>query len=129
MTATLPNVTAPNDAAEDTSNYQKHSSSNPLQRKLIDRFHHVLMAKLGQLAPTSFLDAGCGEVRFNVDHHLQPAVGMFVVGGGRESVTGQGGGSGTQDSSGVLIHESGSPAVFGRRSAPALPQCCSETCC
>jgi SAM-dependent methyltransferase len=61
MTATIPNVTAPNDAAEDTSNYQKHSSGNPLQRKLIDRFHHVLMAKLGQLAPTSFLDAGCGE--------------------------------------------------------------------
>ncbi len=61
MTATIPNIAAPNDAAEDTSNYQKHSSGNPLQRKLIDRFHHVLMAKLGQLAPTSFLDAGCGE--------------------------------------------------------------------
>lgn len=61
MTATTPPITAPHDAAEDTTNYKKHSSSNPVQRKLIDRFHHVLMGKLGQLAPASFLDAGCGE--------------------------------------------------------------------
>lgn len=47
--------------ALDTSNYAKHSSSNPVQRKLIDRFHHVVLGKIGELAPTTFLDAGCGE--------------------------------------------------------------------
>jgi ubiquinone/menaquinone biosynthesis C-methylase UbiE len=52
---------APNAAAEDTSNFAKHMSSNPIQRRLIDRFHHVLMGKIGGLAPTTFLDAGCGE--------------------------------------------------------------------
>jgi ubiquinone/menaquinone biosynthesis C-methylase UbiE len=56
-----PVVTAPNAAAEDTSNFAKHMHGNPIQRRLIDRFHHVLMAKLGELAPESFLDAGCGE--------------------------------------------------------------------
>jgi ubiquinone/menaquinone biosynthesis C-methylase UbiE len=57
----LPVVTAPNAAAEETSNFAKHMHGNPVQRRLIDRFHHVLMAKLGELAPASFLDAGCGE--------------------------------------------------------------------
>ncbi len=47
--------------ALDTSNYAKHSSTNPVQRKLIDRFHHVLLGKIGELSPESFLDAGCGE--------------------------------------------------------------------
>ena len=47
--------------ALDTSNYVKHTSGNPVQRKLIDRFHGVILAKVVELAPTSFLDAGCGE--------------------------------------------------------------------
>src|SRR5215218_9147810 len=47
--------------AQDTSNYAKHSSTNPVQRKLIDRFHHVVLGKIGGLAPATFLDAGCGE--------------------------------------------------------------------
>lgn len=58
---TVSSITAPNGAAEATSNFQKHTAGNPIQRKLIDRFHHVLMSKLGELAPASFLDAGCGE--------------------------------------------------------------------
>jgi ubiquinone/menaquinone biosynthesis C-methylase UbiE len=45
----------------DTSNYRKHTHANPIQRRLIDRFHHVIMAKIAELAPNSFLDAGCGE--------------------------------------------------------------------
>lgn len=61
MTSPTPIVVLPNDAAESTTNYQKHSSSNPVQRKLIDRFHHLLMAKIAELAPATFLDAGCGE--------------------------------------------------------------------
>jgi ubiquinone/menaquinone biosynthesis C-methylase UbiE len=45
----------------DTSNYIKHTHGNPVQRRLIDRFHRVIMAKIAELAPSSFLDAGCGE--------------------------------------------------------------------
>lgn len=47
--------------ALDTSNYRKHTSANPLQRRLIDRFHRTIAARVGELAPVSFLDAGCGE--------------------------------------------------------------------
>lgn len=52
--------TAPLSAIE-TSNYLKHTHANPVQRKLIDRFHHLIVGKIGELAPSSFLDAGCGE--------------------------------------------------------------------
>ncbi len=45
----------------DTSNFRKHTHANPVQRRLIDRFHRVIMAKIAELAPSSFLDAGCGE--------------------------------------------------------------------
>jgi ubiquinone/menaquinone biosynthesis C-methylase UbiE len=44
-----------------TSNYLKHTHANPIQRRLIDRFHRVVVGKIGDLAPESFLDAGCGE--------------------------------------------------------------------
>lgn len=44
-----------------TSNYAKHMNTNPVQRKLIDRFHHVIAGKIGALAPETLLDAGCGE--------------------------------------------------------------------
>ena len=45
----------------DTSNYRKHTSGNPLQRLLIGRFHRAIAERVADLAPTSFLDAGCGE--------------------------------------------------------------------
>lgn len=48
-------------SAIDTSNYRKHTHANPVQRRLIERFHRVIMGKIGELAPESFLDAGCGE--------------------------------------------------------------------
>lgn len=42
-------------------NRQKHESSNPLQRKLIDRFH-AETARLVEMAdPSTILDLGCGE--------------------------------------------------------------------
>lgn len=47
--------------ARQTSNYSKHTSENPIQRKLIGRFHHVITRKIGELHPGTFLDAGCGE--------------------------------------------------------------------
>lgn len=45
----------------DTSNYHKHTHANPIQRRLIDRFHRRITGKIAELAPSSFLDAGCGE--------------------------------------------------------------------
>ncbi|MBA3336768.1 MAG: class I SAM-dependent methyltransferase [Chloroflexia bacterium] len=45
----------------DTSNFRKHTSGNPLQRRLIDRFHRRVTAQIADLAPQSLLDAGCGE--------------------------------------------------------------------
>ncbi|MDQ3513088.1 MAG: methyltransferase domain-containing protein [Chloroflexota bacterium] len=48
-------------AAEDTSNYRKHTSGNPVQRRLLDRFHAAIESTVAGLHPESFLDAGCGE--------------------------------------------------------------------
>jgi SAM-dependent methyltransferase len=48
-------------AGIDTSNYLKHTHSNPVQRRLIDRFHRAIVGRIADLAPVSFLDAGCGE--------------------------------------------------------------------
>ena len=44
-----------------SSNYRKHTASNPLQRALIDRFHRRIIGEIVALQPQSFLDAGCGE--------------------------------------------------------------------
>src|SRR3954467_7958638 len=53
--------TVVHEAAQDTSNYIKHTSGNPVQRKLIERFHATLLGKIADLDPATFLDAGCGE--------------------------------------------------------------------
>lgn len=45
----------------DTSNYKKHTSDNPVQRKLIDRFHAKVTTIVTDLRPATMLDAGCGE--------------------------------------------------------------------
>lgn len=45
----------------DTSNYRKHTSDNPLQRVLIDRFHKRITSIVKDLHPNTLLDAGCGE--------------------------------------------------------------------
>ncbi|MCC6315709.1 MAG: methyltransferase domain-containing protein [Thermomicrobiales bacterium] len=47
--------------AEASSNYRKHTSGNPLQRRLIERFHRRIARQVEGLGPKSFLDAGCGE--------------------------------------------------------------------
>lgn len=46
---------------QDTSNYRKHTSGNPLQRVLIGRFHRAIAERVASLEPEGFLDAGCGE--------------------------------------------------------------------
>jgi 2-polyprenyl-3-methyl-5-hydroxy-6-metoxy-1,4-benzoquinol methylase len=45
----------------DTSNYKKHTSENPVQRTLIDRFHNKITGIVKDLNPQTLLDAGCGE--------------------------------------------------------------------
>jgi 2-polyprenyl-3-methyl-5-hydroxy-6-metoxy-1,4-benzoquinol methylase len=45
----------------DTSNYRKHTSENPVQRTLIDRFHQKITSIVKDLNPQTLLDAGCGE--------------------------------------------------------------------
>jgi 2-polyprenyl-3-methyl-5-hydroxy-6-metoxy-1,4-benzoquinol methylase len=45
----------------DTSNYRKHMSDNPVQRRLIDRFHEKVTGIVTRLNPSTLLDAGCGE--------------------------------------------------------------------
>lgn len=45
----------------DTSNYRKHTSDNPVQRMLINRFHDKITQVVLELRPTTLLDAGCGE--------------------------------------------------------------------
>ena len=45
----------------DTSNYRKHTSDNPIQRALIDRFHRKVQQIVTDLHPKTLLDAGCGE--------------------------------------------------------------------
>jgi len=44
-----------------SSNYRKHTTENPVQRALIDRFHSRIVSEIVALSPQSFLDAGCGE--------------------------------------------------------------------
>ncbi|MEJ7762210.1 MAG: class I SAM-dependent methyltransferase [Thermomicrobiales bacterium] len=66
-------------AAEDTSNYRKHTSSNPVQRRLLDRFHVAIEETVAGLAPASFLDAGCGE-GFVTEILLRRVPGMAITG-------------------------------------------------
>lgn len=44
-----------------TSNYRKHTSGNPIQRYLIERFDRAISERIALLQPASMLDAGCGE--------------------------------------------------------------------
>lgn len=48
------------DAAQST-NYEKFQTSNPVVRRLIDRFYEHLLATIEPSRPGSMLDAGCGE--------------------------------------------------------------------
>src|SRR5688500_7756785 len=47
--------------AVDTSNFAKHTNTNPVQKFLIDRFHAKITDIVKSLQPGSLLDAGCGE--------------------------------------------------------------------
>ena len=65
-----------------TDNFRKHSSKNPLQRFLIERFFSVLMEEMRELHPVRILDAGCGEgftlERFRTAHIGEELEGIDV---------------------------------------------------
>jgi SAM-dependent methyltransferase len=63
----------------DTSNYLKHTHGNPLQRRLIERFHQAIAARVLDTAPSSFLDAGCGE-GFVSRYLLERSPGLDITG-------------------------------------------------
>lgn len=44
-----------------SSNFQKHTSRNPLQRRLIGRFHETVASLVDLTGARAALDAGCGE--------------------------------------------------------------------
>lgn len=61
--------------AAESSNYRKHLSGNPLQRALINRFHHRILSEIAELQPSTLLDAGCGEgIVARLIHERFPAV-------------------------------------------------------
>ncbi len=45
----------------ETTNYNKHSSANPIQQKLIENFYKTVYKILKPLKVDSVLDVGCGE--------------------------------------------------------------------
>jgi ubiquinone/menaquinone biosynthesis C-methylase UbiE len=45
----------------ETTNYNKHINSNPIQKKLIDNFYNQVYKLLKPLKLDSILDVGCGE--------------------------------------------------------------------
>ena len=45
----------------ETTNYNKHINSNPVQKKLIDNFYNQVYRLLKPLKLDSILDVGCGE--------------------------------------------------------------------
>jgi SAM-dependent methyltransferase len=60
-------------------NRQKHLNSNPLQRYLLDRFHHKIAGLVAQTGATLLLDAGCGE-GFVIDY-LRQNGSISAIGG------------------------------------------------
>ncbi len=42
-------------------NSQKHESGNPIQRRLIDRFHAHVVDQVRTVSPACILEVGCGE--------------------------------------------------------------------
>lgn len=44
-----------------TGNAQKHETTNPIQRRLIDNFHEQAIAFIRQVRPRRIMEIGCGE--------------------------------------------------------------------
>lgn len=62
-----------------TTNYNKHISTNPIQRKLIDNFYKKVIDILKPLKIDSILDVGCGE-GFTLDKFRKEGIGKKLSG-------------------------------------------------
>lgn len=63
----------------DTSNFAKHTTTNPIQKRLIDRFNTRITELVKQQAPETVLDAGCGE-GFTAELFLQAMPALDLTG-------------------------------------------------
>jgi SAM-dependent methyltransferase len=62
-----------------SENQKKHTSRNPLQRKLIHQFHQKIFLYLQQAKVSCILDVGCGE-GFGIRALKSHQTGLFFVG-------------------------------------------------
>jgi ubiquinone/menaquinone biosynthesis C-methylase UbiE len=56
-----------------TTNFEKHTTSNPLSKLFLNNFSHTVITELKNIAPTSILDVGAGEgflLQRLVDNHI-----------------------------------------------------------
>lgn len=65
--------------AVETSNFAKHTNTNPIQKRLIDRFHARITDIVQAQHPESVLDAGCGE-GFTAEIFLQAMPALDLTG-------------------------------------------------
>lgn len=64
---------------EQTSNYEKNTTSNPVSKFFLDNFYKVLLGEIKKLNPESILDAGCGE-GFTLNKLKQAKIGRHLEG-------------------------------------------------
>lgn len=62
-----------------TTNFIKHTSSNPIQKFLINNFYSTLIDLVKTLSPKTILDAGCGE-GFSLNQLMKNKIGEKVEG-------------------------------------------------
>lgn len=62
-----------------SGNQQKHESGNPIQRKLLDRFHSEIARLVQRVDPDTIADLGCGEA-YVLDELLDRGVTAQLTG-------------------------------------------------
>jgi len=62
-----------------SANYEKFQTRNPVVQWMINRFYRQLEAVVGPLAPSSVLDAGCGEGETLVRLDFLPRQGTAAI--------------------------------------------------
>lgn len=62
-----------------TTNYEKHSTSNPVSRFVLDNFLRTVIKTIQPLKPLSILDVGCGE-GFTLDRLQKENIGKTLEG-------------------------------------------------
>lgn len=63
----------------ETTNYNKHINSNPIQKKLINNFYNEVYSLLFPLKVKSILDVGCGE-GITLDNFRKKKIGEKLYG-------------------------------------------------